>query len=210
LRVGRRLAEAGLTEAARRFLEKALRYAPDDIAARAALGRLFASMGLAKRAVTLLQVALGADDGVPGAPNDSEQGEVLFDLARALGDGLGDLPQAIARLRQVSARAPAASRARALEAEYCERIGDVTGASRAYARLREAAELGWARGEAVAGALRRAARFEETLGELNLAERHLHAALLLCPNDAELSAEYRRVAALCHAAGASAPRAPSR
>ncbi len=210
LRVGRRLAEAGLTEPARRFLEKALRYAPDDIAARAALGRLFASMGLAKRAVTLLQVALGVDDGVSGAPNDSEQGDVLFDLARALGDGLGDLPQAIARLRQVSARAPVASRARALEAEYCERIGDVTGASRAYARLREAAELGWVRGEAVASALRRGARFEETLGELNLAERHLHAALLLCPNDAELSAEYRRVAALCHAAGASAPRAPSR
>ncbi len=209
LRVGRRLAEAGHTEAARRFLEKALRYAPDDVASRAALGRLFASMGLTKRAVTLLQVALAADDGLPGGPSDPEHGEVLFDLARALGDGLGDLPQAIARLRQVSARAPAASRARSLEAEYCERVGDLTGASRAYVRLREAAELGWARGAAVAGALRRGARFEEALGELGLAERHLHTALLLLPNDVELSAEYRRVAALCHAAQPT-PRGPAR
>jgi tetratricopeptide (TPR) repeat protein len=207
LRVGRRLAEAGYVEPARRFLEKSLRYAPDDIAARAALGRLFASMGLAKRAVALLQVALGADEGAAWGPSDPEQGEVLLDLARALGDGLGDVPQAIARLRQVSARVPAAARARALEAEYCERIGDLTGASRAYGRLREASELGWAKGEAVARALRRAARFEESLGELNVAERHLHAALLLCPNDAELSAEYRRVAAACHAA---APRGSAR
>ncbi len=205
LRVGRRLTEAGHAEAARRFLEKALRYAPDDPAARAALGRLFFEMGLTQRAVALLQGALAADDVALTREGESGRGDTLFDLARALGDGLGDLPQAILRLRQVSARAPIASRARALEAEYCERVGDLIGASRAYARLREAAELGWIKGADIAASLGRAARFEERHGDLAAAERHLLAALLSCPRDAQLLAEYRRVAKLCHE-GTQRPR----
>lgn len=199
LRAGRRLAEAGHGEVARRFLEKALRYAPDDPEARAALGRLFASIGLAGRAVTLLQGALRPAQTPEEAGEGPAQGRVLLDLARVLAEALEDLPQAIARLRQVSARLPEAAEARALEAEYCERLGDLTGASLAYGRLREAVELGWARGELVARSLRNGARFEEQHGDVATAERHLRAALAQRPDDREMATEYRRVAALAHA-----------
>lgn len=191
LRAGRRLAEAGHGDVARRLLEKALRYAPDDPAARAALGRLFASLGWRARAVTLLQSAVQ----LLSESNEVASGELLLDLGRLLAE-LEDLPQAIARLRQVSARSPVAVEARSLEAEYCERMGDKAGASRAYARLREAAELGWVRGEEVVRVLCRGARFEESQGELAAAERHWHAALALAPRDEQVSREYRRVAAL--------------
>jgi tetratricopeptide (TPR) repeat protein len=196
LRAGRRLAEAGHAEAARRFLEKALRYAPDDPRARAALGSLFAQLGLSARAATLLQAALGSDDESTEATSAPERGRALVDLAKVMAESLDDLPRAIARLRQVSARAPEAAEARALEAEYCERLGDLAGASHAYARLREAAELGWARGQVVVRALGRGARFEENHGDVAMAERHLRVALGQAPHDSVLAEEYRRLAAL--------------
>ncbi len=207
LRAGRRLAEGGYTDAARRFLERALRYAPDDPAARAALGRLFATLGMKSRAVTLLQSALHSDQP-PGEGGESDPGELLLDLARLLGDSLDDLPRAIGRLRQISARSPRAIEGRALEAEYCERLGDLTGASRAYARVREAVELGWARRRDALRALRRGAEFEERRGELAMAERHLYAALSLAPSDPDLRDAYRRVAALSSGRRDPAPGAP--
>lgn len=200
LRAGRRLAETGHGDVARRLLEKALRYAPDDPAARAALGRLFASLGLRARAVTLLQSALQ----ILADSDEVASGELLLDLGRLLAE-LEDLPQAVARLRRISARSPVAVQARCLEAEYCERMGDRAGASRAYARLREAAELGWVRGDEVVRVLRRGARFEESQGELAAAERHWQAALALAPRDETVGREYRRVAALYGAARSGAP-----
>lgn len=203
LRAGRRLAEGGHADVARRFLEKALRYAPDDPGARAALGRLFASLGMKSRAMTLLQSALYGG----AAHHDGDElrtAELLLDLARLLGDGLDDLPQAVGRLRQISARSPYAVEGRTLEAAYCERLGDLTGASRAYARIREAVELGWVRGSDATKALRRGAEFEERRGELAMAERHLYAALSLAPSDPDLRAAYRRVAAQSSAPGTPA------
>lgn len=201
LRAGRRLADAEHREPARRLLERALRYAPDDPAARAALGRLFAALGLKSRALSLLQAALQADAARGEVVDEAEHAVLLLDLGRLLGDGLDDLPQAIARLRQVSARSPHAVEARALEATYCERLGDVAGASRAYARLREAVELGWASGERALEALTQGARFEEQRNEMAMAERHLYAALSLAPSNETLRSEYRRVAALALGAG---------
>jgi tetratricopeptide (TPR) repeat protein len=217
LRAGRRLAEADQPDLARRFLERALRYGPDDPVARAALGRVFASLGLRSRALSLLQSALrheppfrggsqqphpeeptpaGDTPAASGVLRDVERDELLLDLARLLGDGLDDLPQAIARLRQISARSARAVDARALEADYRERLGDLAGASRAYARLREAVELGWTAGHEALAALVRGAHFEEGRGELATAERHLYAAVSLAPSDEQIRAEYRRVAAL--------------
>lgn len=198
LRAGRRLAEAGHVEAARRLLEKALRYAPDDSAARAALGSLFAKLGLVGRAATLLQGALGPEDGRAEAAGDGERARVIIELAKVLAESLDDLPQAIARLRQVSARASESAEARALEADYCERLGDLSGASHAYARLREAMDLGWVKGPLAVRALMRGARFEETHGDIATAERHLRVALTHAPHDAELASEYRRMAALSY------------
>jgi Flp pilus assembly protein TadD len=114
-----------------------------------------------------------------------------------LAEKLGDLPQAVARARQVPADAPEAEVARHLEGLYRSRIGDRVGASLAFARLRETIELNGSSSSATLLRLREAARFE--IGErddLSLAERHLALALRLAPNDTELLAEYRRAAEL--------------
>jgi len=114
-----------------------------------------------------------------------------------LAERLGDLPQAIARVRQVPPDAPEAELACHLEGSYRSRIGDLVGASLAYARLREIVERTGARGPETLARLREAARFE--LGERDdpaRAERHLALALRLEPGSAALSAEYRHAAAL--------------
>ncbi len=197
LRVGRALAAAGQAPRARRFLERALRYAPDDGASCAALGRVFISLDMHARGAALLQAALRRSSDEPA------DAELLIDLAHLLVDPFGDVPGAIARLRQVSSRSPLAARARALEGKLCARIGDFTGASRAYASLREAVELSWLSGEEAARGLMEGAAFEEARGEHASAERHLYAALSLRPHEVELQQEFARVAALARGAASS-------
>jgi len=144
------------------------------------------------RAITLFERAI-----VLSERRGAADGEALLELGRLLAEKLGDLPQAIARLRQVPFDAQESEAARHLEASYRSRIGDRVGASQAYARMREVIELSAAKGEGSVGRLRDAARFE--LGERDdptLAERHLALALRLAPHDAELSQHYREVATL--------------
>jgi cellulose synthase operon protein C len=186
------LLAAGYLKEAGRTFERALRYMPDDARATAGLGRALLSAGLTSRAIALFEraIVLSERRGQPDA-------QALLELARLLGEKLGDLPQAIARARQVPADAPEAEPARHLEASYRGRIGDRVGASQAYGRMREVIELSGANGPATLGRLRDAARFE--LGdrdEPTLAERHLALALRLSPSDVEVAAEYRKAAEL--------------
>ncbi len=183
---------AGYVKEAGRTFERALRYMPDDARATAGLGRALLAAGLTARAIALFEraISLSEQRGQPDA-------QALLQLAQLLGEKLADLPQAIARARQVPAEATEAEPARHLEARYRAQIGDRVGASQAYARMREVIELSGAKGPATLGRLRDAARFE--LGERDeptLAERHLALALRLSPNDAEVAAEYRHAAAL--------------
>jgi tetratricopeptide (TPR) repeat protein len=165
---------------------------PDDARATAGLGRALLSAGLTARAVALFERAI-----VLSERRGSPDGQALLELGRLLGDKLGDLPQAIARARQVPPQAPEAEPARHLEAEYRARIGDRVGASQAYGRMREVIELSGAKGAATLARLRDAARFELTeRDDPTLAERHLALALRLSPNDAEVAADYRRAAEL--------------
>ncbi len=87
--------------------------------------------------------------------------------------------------------------ARALEAEWRERIGDVTGAGLSYARLRETLELSApADARAAAEWLKSAARFEwEVRQDPRAAERHLALALRLLPRDRAVGEAYREMAA---------------
>jgi len=184
------LAQGYVTDAGREF-ERALRYLPDDAAATAGLARALLAAGRKERAVALLEraIQLGERRGKPDA-------ETLVDLAKMLADELHDLPQAIARVREVSAASERLIEARRLEGLWRSRLGDIAGASLAYGRMREAVELG-ARPNArtvewlvEAGLFEREARLEPAS-----AERHLGVALRLAPHDPMVAARYREVAA---------------
>jgi cellulose synthase operon protein C len=186
------LLKGGFVKEAGRVFERALRYMPDDARATAGLGRALLAAGFTTRAISLFERAITLSER--RGPLD---GQALLELAQLLAEQLHDLPQAIARARQVPAEAPEAEAARHLEGIYRSRIGDRVGASLAFARLREIIELNGSSSPATLGRLRDAARFE--LGErddLTLAERHLALALRLSPNEKEIAAEYRRVAEL--------------
>lgn len=186
------LLAAGYVKEAGRAFERALRYMPDDARATAGLGRALLAAGLASRAIALFERAIALSEK-RGAPD----GRALVELAQLLAERLADLPQAIARAREVPPEAPEAELARYLEGLYRSRIGDRVGASLAYARMREIIERTGSRGEETLSHLRQAARFElQERDDPTLAERHLALGLRLEPNHAELSAEYRRAAEL--------------
>jgi len=186
------LLAAGFVKEAGRAFERALRYMPDDARATAGLGRALLAAGFTTRAISLFERAITLSER-RGQPD----GQALVELARLLAEQLNDLPQAVARARQVPADAPEAELARHLEGLYRGRIGDRVGASLAFARMRETIELNGSCSPASVARLRDAARFEiGERDELTVAERHLALALRLAPQDPELATEYRRVAEL--------------
>jgi tetratricopeptide (TPR) repeat protein len=186
------LFDAGFVRDAGRLFERALRYLPDDAEATAGLARSLMDVGRRERAFALFEraIALGDRHGQPEAG-------ALVDLARLLAGDIGDLPQAIARVREVPAASPRALEARLLEARWRSKLGDIRGASLAFGRLRQAVELssppdaGWAEW------LFEAARFERDVQHDALAaERHLTIALRLAPRDRKVAEAYREVAAV--------------
>jgi hypothetical protein len=120
----------------------------------------------------------------------------LVDLALLLADHAQDLPQAIARVREVSSSSDRLDEARRLEGLWRSRLGDIAGASLAYGRMREAIELGARTEPKVAEWLAEAGSFEwEARREPAAAERHFGFALRLSPHDPVLLARYREVSA---------------
>ncbi len=191
LRAARAFSGAGFVREARRCFERALRYAPDDARATAGLARALLDAGLRERASTLLAraVTLSERAGQPDA-------DALLDLAVVLATDLKDLPQAIARARQVSAASPRHVEARRLEARWRADLGDIAGASLSYGRMREAIELSHEVPSAAALFLLEAAEFEHAVErDVLAAERHLAVAVRLAPHDARIAERYRVVAA---------------
>jgi tetratricopeptide (TPR) repeat protein len=183
------LVQGYVTDAGRMF-ERALRYAPDDASATAGLARALLEAGKKERAAALLEraIQLGERRGRPDA-------DALIDLARILADEMQDLPQAIVRVREVSASSERLSEARRLEGLWRSRLGDLAGASLAYGRMREAVELGAPTEARTVEWLLEAAEFErEARLEPIAAERHLGVALRLAPHDPMLAQRYREVA----------------
>lgn len=196
-----RLLAHGFQREAGRLYERALRYVPDDPTATAGLGRALVETGKTERAVALLERAIAS-----GERRGEPQGDALLDLAKILAKA-GDLPQAIARVRQIASPSERLAEARALEASWREKLGDLAGATVAYGRMREVLEL--APPEDVRRAtdwLAEAARFEwEVRKDAPLAERHLALALRLSPRDRRIGDEYRTIAAIV-AASRSRPQ----
>ncbi len=191
LRAARAFAAAGFARQARRCFERALRYAPDDARATAGLARALLEAGFRDRATALLTRAVTLSERTGQA-----DGDTLIDLAQVLASDLKDLPQAIARVRQVSAASPRQVEARRLEAHWRAALGDIAGASLSYGRMREAIELASQVPPQAAEALLEAAEFELTVEQDVLAaERHLAVAVRVAPQDARVSERYRAVAA---------------
>ncbi|MEI9951085.1 MAG: tetratricopeptide repeat protein [Pseudomonadota bacterium] len=182
---------AGFVREARRCFERALRYAPDDARASAGLARALLESGQRERAATLLAraVSLSERSGQPDA-------DALIDLAMVLASDLKDLPQAIARARQVSASSPRYVEARRLEARWRADLGDIAGASLCFGRMREAIELSLDAPPSAAQFLLEASEFEHDVErDVRAAERHLEVALRVAPHDARIAERYRAVAA---------------
>ena len=191
LHAARAFFAAGFVREARRCFERALRYAPDDARATAGLARALLESGQRARASALLAraVSLSERNGQPDA-------DALIDLAMVLASDLKDLPQAIARARQVSASSPRYVEARRLEARWRADLGDVAGASLCFGRMREAIELSEDPPPSAAQFLLEASEFEQDVEhDVLSAERHLAVALRVAPQDARIAERYRAVAA---------------
>lgn len=181
-RAGDAYRAAGLGADAALLYERALLYRPDDPEALAGLGASLAAEGRASRGAAILAHAIETAEsrGIPTA-------WMHLELGRVLGERLGDRPAAVARLRAVPDDAPEAIAARGLEGRLRAVLGDPSGASLAFARMRERAgrepsALAW---------LDEAARFEDERGNLNAAQRHLASAIGIAPGDPTLEARYR-------------------
>jgi hypothetical protein len=115
-----------------------------------------------------------------------------------LASDLKDLPQAIARVRQVSASSARHVEARRMEARWRADLGDIAGASLVYGRMREAIELASEVPLNAASYLLEAAEFERTAErDVLAAERHLAVAVRVAPRDAAIAEKYRAAAAEC-------------
>lgn len=172
--------------------ERALRYAPDDPAALAGLGAALVADGRAARGAALLVRAIELADAAR-----EPTAHMLLELARALADALGDRPAAVARVRAIPNHAPEALAARGLEGRWRAALGDLAGASLAFARLRDLAGTLDSAAPSAAQAialLAEAATFEDAaMGDLLAAQRHLACALRLRPRDAAIEDAYRAI-----------------
>jgi cellulose synthase operon protein C len=200
MRCGAAMADAGLSQQAARFFERALRYRPDDSRAAVGLARAFVAVGQPLRAITLLERAL-ANTQATGQPDASAQ----LLMACLIAKETGDLSQAVARTRQISSGSAVAVQARMWEGRWRTNLGDLIGASVAWARMRELVELGQ-QPIGAADWLAEAAEHERDMRhDLLACERHLAVALRVSPNDERIQTLYRRAAADLAAVSAKTP-----
>ncbi len=193
MRCAELLARARRARAAGKLYERALRYLPADPDATLGLALALRRSGKDERATALLQraVALADEQGRPC-------GKALIELARHLAEGCGDHPQAVARLGMVPRDSDSYLEACALQGRFRAALGDLQGASLAFADLRQGCELAVDKSSLAHASpwLVEAARFASSqLSDLAAAERHLATALRLTPHSRAVRARYRQVAA---------------
>ncbi len=178
------------------LFERALARMPDDPGALAGLGTTMIQERRIARGVALLHKALEQAERL-----DRGTSAIALALAKALADGLDNLPGAIARVRRVPSSAEEALEARLLEGRWRAALGDIVGASVSFAQFRELARSRVSadsriRGDLIATGLLEAARFERQQHHDVLAS-HAHAsiAIELRPTDPAIRAFYRYIAA---------------
>jgi tetratricopeptide (TPR) repeat protein len=193
-RAGQAWQDAGREAEAAPLYERALRFDPDDPDAFAGLGRALVASNRAARGTALLTHAANlAEARGDAAPH------IVLALATALAESMDDRPAAIARVRSITTDAREALRARGLEGRWRGGLGDLAGASFAFARMRELADiLVDAREDATRSPavdlLVEAADFEANRrDDLLAAQRHLACALRLAPHDKAAQHAYRDV-----------------
>jgi tetratricopeptide (TPR) repeat protein len=134
VRAGKAWQGAGLHSQAASLFERALLYVPDEPEALAGLGAALVETGAVARGSSLLSRAFDL-----ASERHQASAAILLHLARALAERLGDLPAAIARVACIPREAPEAILARGLEGRWRAQVGDLAGASLAFAALREMA-----------------------------------------------------------------------
>lgn len=191
MRLGQAFLSRGHGDAARFWFERSLLFSPRAPEPLVGLGEAMMACGAFGRATEVLARAI---DGLDRAGRPS--GRALLALGRALAEGTGDLPLAIARVRGVRSAESSAVEARYWEGTWLSTLGDRAEASLAYVRMHEAEERSpHASSERAAAWLGAAARFErEDRGDLALSKRHLGLAIRRRSRDPALLAEFRRVA----------------
>jgi tetratricopeptide (TPR) repeat protein len=188
-RAGDAYRDVGLGNEAAAQYERALLYRPEDASTLAGMGVALANEDRAPRGAALVAHAVDL-----ASARGEKTSWMELALARILGDRVGDRPGAVARLRAIRDDAPEALDARGLEGRYRAELGDIAGATIAFARMRERASL--TRDRDSVGWLLEAARFEsETRGDLAAAQRHLAAAIAIRPNDPAVTEPYRAIGA---------------
>ena len=201
-RAGDAWVDAGLVSSAAPIFERALRFEPDDPEAIAGLGAALASAGRAARGAALLAHAIELAERASPVPVPTAR--MAIDLATVLVHPLEDRPAAIARVQSIPGDAPEALLARGLEGRWRAELGDLAGASLAFARLRDLASS-----HAIAGAkeallqrvqarvvdlLVEAATFErDRRGDALAAQRLLACALRLLPRHPAALRAYEEV-----------------
>ncbi len=130
MRAAQAWSDAGHPAEARALFERALRFAPDSPRALAGLGAAMLASGQRARGLQLLTRAFSFEGRTP----PSAAHRLL--LAEALAD-LGDRPTAVARLGEIVDAEDEAPVARGLEGRLRHQLGDLGGASLAYASLRD-------------------------------------------------------------------------
>jgi tetratricopeptide (TPR) repeat protein len=177
--------EAGRPDRAVPAWERALRHVPDDREIVAGLGRALLAGGETARGISLLARAAA----LPG--DEHGRIEIVLSLAHGLAEHVGDLPAAIARLREIPRDGAHAAHASALEGACLLAIGDRIGGERAYARAADLVERRLVPAESV-GPVREllvgAAKVARGEGRIALAGRLARAALALSPFDEDLRA----------------------
>jgi tetratricopeptide (TPR) repeat protein len=173
MRAGMAWRSAGLAAQAATLYERALLNVPDEPEALAGLGATLVEMGATARGTQLLVRALDVADG-----RRQPTGAILIELSRALAEKLDDLPAAIARVAAVPREAPQAILARGLEGRWRAQLGDLAGASLAFATMREMAS-------SLAGGVPHGAPFASPIDRLS------NEVLMLLREGAELETTHR-------------------
>lgn len=191
-RAGEAFLARGHDAKAAALFERSLRYVPESARGLAGLARSLLAAGRTTRGLDLLAraVELGEAAAKPSW-------ELVLALANALAEHAHDLPAAVARVRSIPAGVAESLDARGLEGRHRAALGDLAGASIAFARMRDwievATELDAAR---AARWLAEAARFERDVQRDPLAaQRHLGVALRLAPKDRAIAKAFREAAA---------------
>ena len=135
LNAGRAWEEAGAIDEAGEMYENALRYSPDDPSALFGLGTSLVHRKRSARGIGLMvqAIELAESKRLPAATLSP----MVLAVARALAEDIGDLPAAIARVRSIPRDTPESTLARGLEGRWRHTIGDLPGASLAFARMRD-------------------------------------------------------------------------